>query len=194
MVEEMNLRIGIDFDNTIVDYRPVFLPAARALGLVDANFAARDKTEIRDRLRALPGGELRWQQLQGHVYGVAIDKAPPYAGIERFIGEARRRGATLAIVSHKSRFAAADPGGADMRAAALRWLAARGFVGAEGISEADVFFEGTRGEKLDRVRRLGLTHFIDDLADVLADPAFPAETRAVHFRESWEAVLDDVFG
>jgi len=25
MVEEMTLRIGIDFDNTIVDYRPVFL-------------------------------------------------------------------------------------------------------------------------------------------------------------------------
>lgn len=190
----MSLRIGIDFDNTIVDYRPVFLPAARALGLVDASFAAHAKTEIRDRLRASPGGELRWQQLQAHVYGVAIDGAPPYPGIERFIGEARRRGAALAIVSHKSRFAAAAPGGADMRAAALRWLGARGLVGAEGIGEADVYFEETRGEKLDRVRVLGLTHFIDDLADVLADPAFPAGTRAVHFRESWGAVFDDVFG
>jgi hypothetical protein len=194
MVEEMTLRIGIDFDNTIVDYRPVFLSAARALGLVDASFAARDKTEIRDHLRALPDGESRWQELQAHVYGVAIDAAPAYPGFERFIAEARRRGATLAIVSHKSRFAAAAPGGADMRVAAQRWLEAQGFVGVTGVSQDDVFFETTRNEKLDRVRDLELTHFIDDLADVLADPGFPAATQAVHFRESWEAVFDVIFG
>jgi hypothetical protein len=194
MVEEMTLRIGIDFDNTIVDYRPVFLSAARALGLVDASFTARDKTEIRDYLRALPDGELRWQELQAHVYGVAIASAPAYPGFERFIAEAQRRGAALAIVSHKSRYAAAAPGGADMRLAAARWLAAQHFVGTAGIAKTDVFFEATRGEKLDRVRSLGLTHFIDDLADVLADPGFPAATQAVHFRESWEAVFDVIFG
>lgn len=190
----MTLRIGVDFDNTIVDYRPVFLSAARALGLVDASLAARDKTEIRDYLRALPEGEARWQELQAHVYGVAIDAAPAYPGFERFIAEARSRGATLAIVSHKSRFAAAAPNGADMRVAAGRWLEAQGFVGPAGILRNDVFFETTRGEKLERVRNLGLTHFIDDLADVLADPGFPAATRAVRFRESWEAVFDVVFG
>jgi hypothetical protein len=194
MVEEMTLRIGIDFDNTIVDYRPVFLPAARALGLVDASFAAHDKTEIRDHLRAQPGGEERWQQLQAHVYGVAIDAAPAYAGVERFIGEARRRGAALAIVSHRSRFAAAAPGGPDLREAARRWLEAHGLADAGSIAPEHAFFEETRGEKLERVRSLGLTHFIDDLADVLADPAFPAETRGVHFRESWEDVFDDIFG
>jgi hypothetical protein len=194
MVEEMTLRIGIDFDNTIVDYRPVFLGAARALGLVDASFVAGDKTELRDRLRALPGGEERWQQLQAHVYGVAIETAPAYAGIERFIAEARRRGAALAIVSHKTQFAAAAPGGADLQVAARRWLAARGLAGAAGIAEDAVFFEHTRSAKLERVRSLGLTHFIDDLDEVLADPAFPPETRAVRFRESWEAVYDDVFG
>ena len=190
----MTLRIGIDFDNTIVDYRPVFLPAARALGLVGPAFAGDGKTEIRDRLRVLPDGEMRWQQLQAHVYGVAIDGAPAYAGVERFIATARARGATLAIVSHKSRFAAADPGGADLRAAALRWLSARGLIGPAGIAADDVFFEETRAEKLDRVRRLELTHFVDDLADLLTDRAFPAATRAIHFRESWDAVFDDVFG
>lgn len=194
MVEEMTLRIGIDFDNTIVDYRPVFLSAARALGLVAAGFSARDKTEIRDYLCALPEGEHRWQELQAHVYGVAIDVAPAYPGFERFIAEARLRGATLAIVSHKSRFAAAAPGGADMRLAAQRWLEAQGFVGVAGIAQTDVFFETTRNEKLERVRGLELTHFIDDLADVLADPGFPAATHAVHFRESWEEVFDVIFG
>jgi hypothetical protein len=126
MVEEMTLRIGIDFDNTIVDYRPVFRPAAIELGLLDAAFPSADKTVIRDHLRAQPGGELAWQQLQAHVYGHAIATAPAYAGLDRFLAVARDRGAMLAIVSHKGRFAAADPGGADLRAAARAWLVARG--------------------------------------------------------------------
>ena len=193
-MEKVTLRIGIDFDNTMVDYRPVFLPAARELGFLDATFVIHDKTEIRDRLRALPDGEGRWQRLQAHVYGVAIDAAPAYDGLERFLAEARRRGAALAVVSHKSRYAAAAPGGADLQEAALRWLSARGILGASGLARTDVFFEGTRDEKLSRVRSLGLTHFIDDLADVLADPGFPALTRPIHFRESWDAVFDDVLG
>ena len=190
----MSLRIGIDFDNTIVDYRPVFLHAARSLGLIDANFALEDKTAIRDRLRADDGGELRWQHLQAHVYGIAIAGAPAYAGLARFLQSARARGATLMVVSHKSRFAAAAPGGADMRVAALRWLEAGGIVGAGGVDPADVYFESTRAEKIARVRALELTHFIDDLEDVLNDPAFPPETRALHFRESWDDITDDVFG
>jgi hypothetical protein len=194
MLKGMSVRIGIDFDNTIVDYRPVFLRTARGLGLVDDAFADEDKTAIRDRLRARAGGELQWQQLQAHVYGIAIAVAPAYAGLERFTRIARERGATLAIVSHKSRFAAAAPVGADMRVAAMDWLTAAGVVGSGAIAPADVFFESTREEKIARVRALGLTHFIDDLKDVLNDPAFPAHTRAIHFRESWDDVTDDVFG
>jgi hypothetical protein len=100
----------------------------------------------------------------------------------------------LTVVSHKSRFAAAAPGGADMRVAALRWLEAGGIVGPGGIDARDVYFESTRAEKIARVRALALTHFIDDLEDVLNDPAFPPETRALHFRESWDDITDDVFG
>ena len=192
MTNEMILRIGIDFDNTIVDYRPIFLPCARALGLLDDAFLPSGKTAIRDRLRSQSGGEERWQQLQAHVYGVAIAGASPYAGFVRFLAEAKRRGAMVAIVSHKSRFAAASPG-ADLRRAARRWLIERNVIGADAIAGDDVFFEGTRAEKIARVAALGLTHFIEDLADVLGDPAFPAATRAIHFRESWDAVYDAVF-
>jgi hypothetical protein len=193
MVEEMTLRIGIDFDNTIVDYRPVFRPAAIELGLLDAAFPSADKTVIRDHLRAQPGGELAWQQLQAHVYGHAIATAPAYAGLDRFLAVARDRGAMLAIVSHKGRFAAADPGGADLRAAAHAWLVARGIVDANSIAAADVYFEATRAEKVARVQSLALTHFIDDLEDVLADPAFPPQTRGVLFGDSWDAVHAHVF-
>jgi hypothetical protein len=189
----MTFRIGLDFDNTIVDYRPLFAPAARTLGFAAALTSA-GKTGIRDHLRALPGGEERWQQLQAHVYGEAIEEARAYDGFERFLAAARLRGARLWIVSHKSRFAAAAPAGPDLRDAAQRWLTRGGIVGAGGIAQRDVFFEATRAEKLRRIADLELTHFVDDLTDVLEDPAFPHRaTRAVHFRESWDAIADDIF-
>jgi hypothetical protein len=191
----MTFRIGLDFDNTIVDYRPLFGPAARALGFIDDALPAAGKTGVRDRLRALPGGEERWQSLQAHVYGEAIAYAHAYAGFERFLATAGQNGAQLWIVSHKSRFAAAAPNGPDLRIAAHRWLTSRGIVGASGIGVDNVFFEGSLAEKLQRIADLRLTHFVDDLTDVLEDPAFPrAVTRAVHFRESWDAVCDDIFG
>ena len=182
------LRIGIDFDNTLVDYRPVLASAAHELSLLDpAQAAHKSKTEIRDLLRARPGGEAEWQRLQAHVYGIAIDRAPAFAGLDRFMREARRRGVSLYVVSHKSRFAAAAPTGPDLLEAAQRWLR------AHDLAFDAAYFEPTREAKFERLTSLQLTHFIDDLEDVLRDPAFPQGTRGIHFRDSWDAVFADVF-
>ena len=174
------LRIGIDFDNTIVDYRPVF--ASAATGIVGG------KIDVRDALRAQAGGEEKWQELQAHVYGVAIAEAPAFEGFEVFVATARERGAELYIVSHKSQFAAARPEGPDLREAARTWLHAR------KISVDGVYFEDTRQAKVSRIASLGLSHFIDDLEEVLRDPGFPASTRAICFRDSWDEVRRDVLG
>jgi hypothetical protein len=37
-----------------------------------------------------------------------------------------------------------------------------------------VFFESSRSEKISRIRALECTHFIDDLAEVFAEPDFPS--------------------
>jgi hypothetical protein len=160
--------IGIDLDNTIINYERAFGIAAAALGFSFVDGVG--KTEVRDRIRALAGGEERWQQVQAHVYGVAIGEAEPYAGVETFFERALERSVPLVIVSHKSRFAAAAPNGPDLRTAALGWLEARQLVRS---GEPRVFFESTRREKCERVGRSGCTIFIDDLTEVFTDPAFP---------------------
>lgn len=173
-------RIGIDFDNTIVDYRPVFSSALSGF--------CGSKTDVRDALRAQPEGEARWQELQAHVYGVAIADAPVFEGFDSFLAAARERNARVFVVSHKTRFAAAAPDGPDLREAARKWLSAR------AIDVDGVYFEATRREKLARISALELTHFIDDLEDVLRDPAFPPATLPLVFRDSWEAIRRHVFG
>lgn len=159
--------IGLDFDNTLVDYTEVFRAEAAAFKL-DA--ATLDKTEIRDRLRARgPAGEIEWQKVQARVYGPGLENAPMMDGGDVFLGRCADTGTQLAVVSHKGRFAAQDPGGTDLREAARRWLARH----CPQIQSERIFFEDERAAKLRRIAALGLTHFVDDLPEVLADPDFP---------------------
>ena len=51
-----------------------------------------------------------------------------------------------------------------------------------GLSRQDVFFESAREDKVRRIRELGCTHFIDDLAEVFEEPLFPGETQRILFR------------
>jgi len=46
-----------------------------------------------------------------------------------------------------------------------------------GLSRSDVFWELTRAAKLGRIAERGCTHFIDDLPEVLSEPAFPKVER-----------------
>jgi hypothetical protein len=162
------VRIGIDLDNTIINYERAFANAATALGLTRTGGAG--KTELRDRIRELDAGEEQWMRVQAQVYGPAIDEAVPYDGVEAFFERAHAYGVPIVIVSHKSEFAAAAPHGTNLRTAARAWLEARGFVHA-GVPE--LYFESTRREKCERIASTGCTLFIDDLTEVFEDPAFP---------------------
>jgi hypothetical protein len=160
------VRLGIDLDNTIIDYSRAFAEAARALGV---SGAFSGKTALRDALRAGAGGDEEWQRVQARAYGPLIERAEPFPGVEAFFSRARERGVPLTIVSHKSSFAGAAPDGPNLRECARAWLGKRGFIAA---GEA-LYFESTRVEKCARIERLQLTHFIDDLVEVFAEPAFP---------------------
>ncbi len=162
------MRLGIDLDNTIIDYTRAFPEAALAAGIAGLPLD-EGKTALRDALRARPDGERQWMRVQALAYGPLIERAEPYPGVEAFFARARERGLELTIVSQKTAFAAAAPDGPNLRDCARAWLAARGLVRDDGPA---VFFEATRAEKCARIATLGLTHFIDDLIEVFADPSF----------------------
>jgi hypothetical protein len=170
------VRIGIDFDNTLIGYDAVFLAAARARGLVNGALPdGASKQQIRDCIRGLADGERRWQQLQGFVYGAGIGSAVLIDGAATFLQRCAMAGHEVFIVSHKTEFGHHDPARVNLRQAALGWLRAQGLLDRArfGLSEQRIYFEATRPEKLDRIARLACTHFIDDLEEVLTDPAFP---------------------
>ncbi|HYD70487.1 hypothetical protein [Azospirillum sp.] len=172
------MRIGIDFDNTIAGYDAVFALAAREAGLAPAE-GTTTKRQVRDAARRRPDGERVWMGLQGQVYGRLMPHAALIDGVAMFLRRARAAGATVFVVSHKTEHGHFDPARVNLREAARAWMEARGFFRADGFAlpRDAVFFEATRADKIARIAALACDHFIDDLEEVLGDPAFPAATR-----------------
>ena len=197
--------IGIDFDNTIVDYDDVFVRYARDMNLVPATFAG-NKSLVRTTLQALPQGNVKWTQLQAVVYGTGIRRAVPFAGFRAFLDRCVAAGARVCIVSHKTRFAAAGGAPVDLRRAAFDWLSDQGFLtkSARPLGADSIYFEDDRAAKIRRIAACGCTHFIDDLSEVLEDPAFPLAVERYHFigsrgtqaggLVSWTQISHAIFG
>jgi hypothetical protein len=176
------VRIGIDFDNTIICYDQVFAAAAHQRGLVPRGWSGL-KTELREYLRSKPDGEFAWQGLQGFVYGKGIGNAEIYPGVRDFLAACRQHRCSVYIVSHKTRFGHQDPDRTDLRQAARGWLQAAGLIGTEGsvLTIDDVYFEDTQAAKVERLASLDLDVFIDDLVDVFEQPHFPRHIKSILF-------------
>lgn len=179
------VRIGIDFDNTIICYDKVFADVARQRGLVPEGWQGL-KTDVRDHLRSREGGELAWQGLQGFVYGKGIGGAELYPGVREFLAACRQADAKVYIVSHKTRYGHQDPDRTDLRDAARSWLRGASLIDTAdaALSVGDVYFEDTQAGKVDRLASLKLDVFIDDLVDVFEQPHFPTTTRSILFTRS----------
>ena len=168
------LRIGVDFDNTIICYDQAFAAQAQARQLLPPGLAPT-KLAIRDHLRAV-GREDEWTRLQGEVYGPGILAAEPFAGVAEFFAACAKAGVFVRVISHKTaRPYLGEPH--DLHAWARSWLAARGFFDGSGLTLEQVEFWPTKAEKAGRIRELGLTHFIDDLPEFLAELDWPGLTR-----------------
>jgi hypothetical protein len=201
------MRIGIDFDNTMISYDAVFHATAVRRGLVDAAVERRKQT-IRDAIRRAPDGELSWRHLQGQVYGSGIADATMVEGVDAFLRRCRRMQCEVAIVSHKTEFGHHDRQRVNLRDAALGWMTAHKFFADDGfaIPARNVFFEATRAEKLARIAALACDWFIDDLEEVLADPAFPPGVQRILFAPAqgaaagcvvcptWREIEERIFG
>ncbi len=176
-----SLRIGIDFDNTIVCYDGVFHRAAIERGYLAECECALSKGKVRDRLRA-QGMEEEWIDLQGYVYGAAMHLALPYPGIKDFLEYCRNEDVSVFIISHKTKHPFRGPR-YDLHKAARGWLKENEISGFANscVTPGNTFFELTKEKKIRRIGDLGCTHFIDDLPEFLRDEAWPQAVQRLLF-------------
>lgn len=169
------MRVGLDFDNTIVRYDSLFHKVALESGLIPAGIPV-NKLAVREHLRGI-GREDDWTEMQGTVYGGRMEEAEMFPGVLPFLRWARDEEITIFIISHKTRhpFRGVQY---DLHQAArgwvLRWL-------QETIPADRIFFELTKEEKLARIGACGCDLFLDDLPEILTAPSFPASTDRLLF-------------
>ncbi|MCY7294456.1 HAD family hydrolase [Alteromonas sp. a30] len=168
------MRVGIDFDNTIVNYQGVFHKAAVDLGWLPESVGT-SKQEVKhyfiDR-----NEESRWTELQGVVYGKAIRHAKPFEGLTQSLVQMKTDNMLLFVISHKTQYPIIGDK-LDFHAAARLWLATNGL---ERCFD-QVYFCPEKDEKVQQIADLHLDWFIDDLPSILEHDDFPEHTKGVLF-------------
>jgi hypothetical protein len=170
------MRLGIDLDNTIVNYDALFARLAEEHGLLPPHVAA-SKQAIRDSLR-MQGREDRWTELQGIAYGSRMEEAVPFDGVDEFLRRCTKANIEWWIISHRTLqpYLGAP---VDLHAAARQWLLRRGILAEKQLDRVKLAV--SRQLKLDCIANTECSIFIDDLPELLLDDQFPRGVRRVLF-------------
>lgn len=187
MPEPRDLRVGVDSDNTIVNYDALFYRCALDRKLIPQALPPT-KSAVREYLWGLPDGNTPWTELQAVVYGERILEAVPCEGVTEFFRFCGGSGIPLAIISHKMEYPALGPR-VNLHEAAGRWLEAKGLYSgsAGGLRRDRVFFERSRQDKSARIASEKCTHFIDDLPEMFREPSFPSGVQRMLYDPSGRA-------
>ena len=113
------VRIGIDFDNTIVNYDAVFRFLIK--NKYNINTPNKTKSQIRKKIINLKG-EKSWMALQGQAYGKFMYKAEISSGFKNFLHRALINRCDIFIVSHKTKYGHFDKSKTDLRIKSQQWI------------------------------------------------------------------------
>ncbi len=174
------LKIGIDFDNTMIDYNDVFFELGRERGWIPEELL-HSKESVKKFLVETDGDDLRWQRLQADAYGQGILRARVFSGFMEFLSQVSQSGHDVIVISHKTETSNLDRV-TPLREWARRWLEQSGI--AHKVSK--VYFESTLEDKIGRIIQAGCHVFVDDLMHVLCQPSFPPEVKKIWFANSGE--------
>jgi hypothetical protein len=171
------MRIGLDFDNTIVCYDQAIEILAEQTFRLPVELP-RTKLALRGFLRQ-EGREPEWTAFQGALYGPGMQHAQPFSQAIETMLALQEQGHELVIVSHRSLRPYAGPA-YDLHAAARGWVRDR--LESQGLfKDGHVYFYETREAKIAAIGSLGCDVFLDDLPEVLGDAMFPSRTQGVLF-------------
>jgi len=171
-------RIGLDLDNTVIDYNPAYPVIAARIGLPQ-EFV--DRESIRPLLRRSEVDDMEWQRFQALLYTDGLAFARPAGGLSDFLKLCATLNVRVFIVSHKTATTPVQFGARDLREPAQAWLMNQGIVPGY-VEEEDVYFCSTRVEKVRTIASLGCQAFVDDLIEVLEHPDLPIEIMRFHYQ------------
>tara|TARA_B100002019_G_C21226438_1_gene577617 strand:+ start:182 stop:787 length:606 start_codon:yes stop_codon:yes gene_type:complete len=158
--------IGLDFDNTLIDYDFLFYKTAFELDLIPHNIK-KSKKAVREYLLKI-GKEDFFTLIQGEVYGKSIQFAEQSEGVMDALMNLKLKGYEFVIVSHKTRFPIIGKK-YDLHKSALNWLRKNSFMDTKGLNMKleNIHFLSTKLNKINKINSIKCDYFIDDLKEIL---------------------------
>lgn len=170
------MKIGFDFDNTIVCYDQAIEILSATLKLPDD--LNRNKLSIRDYLKC-QNREYEWTEFQGTLYGPGMQYAKPYEFFIEIVNVLKIQKHELFIISHRTKYPYAGEK-YDLHQFARIWLGNK--INSEKlICDKNIYFSETLENKIKKISELKIDLFIDDLLEVIDHKIFPTETRKILF-------------
>ena len=159
-------KLGLDFDNTLIDYDEVFFKLALEKNFIPPSIN-KDKKSVR-KFFIDNNIEDEFINLQGEVYGLKVLEAKQSFGMFEALRSLKNDNYELIIVSHKTKYPYSGKK-YDLHKAASNWLEVNKFFDQNGLAmkRENVYFEITKEDKISRIEQLDISFYIDDLQSIL---------------------------
>lgn len=167
----MRLKIGIDLDNTIINYQNSF---KKYLKEKKINFKLINKTKIKYISNNNPKIK-SWTEAQEEIYGNYIIFAKPFKYYKDFENFALKNKIKLFIISHKTKYSQFSKK-YNLHLRSNIWL-------ENNISKKDykIYYVKSIKEKVKKISHLKLDYFIDDLIEIFKQKNFPKKVKKIFF-------------
>lgn len=168
-----NVRFGFDLDNTLIDYSN----AVKKYCLNNSLEECKNVDSLRKVLRTHDNSGNQWQLAQGWLYTDGLSHAEPAKGAVELCEYLIHNNFEIQIVSHKTTHTPVFCGQKPLRSVATKWLTS-GELAPYFLDYRRIHYEPTLALKVERIKALNLSYFVDDLLKVFEQPGYPKDVKS----------------
>ena len=194
----MKLKVGIDFDNTLINHgNSFFQEAKKEIKIIKVR--KKNKEEIKKYIIKNYSNEL-WTKIQGTVYG-SLNYSKPFNYSHKILNKLKEE-FEFFLVSHKTTYPVIGRK-KNLHKISKIWLKKNKFayIDKSIFKSKNIFFETSIKKKILRIRKIKCDIFIDDLQKILK--LLPSNIKKIHFVEkkvktkykkmiSWKHFLNEI--
>lgn len=168
------IKIGIDLDNTIINYQNSFKKILKKKKIYL-------KSVNKNKVKFLANNNLKfknWTQAQEEIYGYYISWAKPFKHFKNFEKFAINNKIKLYIISHKTKYSQYTKK-YNLHHQSNKWI-------KKNICSKfyQIFYVNTLNKKIKKIKEIKPDYFIDDLVEIFKDKNFPKKIKKIYFSET----------
>ena len=174
----MKLKIGIDFDNTLINHEKSFYKIIKKkLNLSKINF--KNKEDLKNVVIKNFNNKI-WTKIQGEVYS-SLEFSNPSPFSYKVLSKLREKH-NLFLISHKTKYPVIGKK-TNLHKISKQWLKKNKFAYVKNplFKKENIFFEPTVSKKISRIKNTKCDIFLDDLYIILK--LLPKNIKKIHFTD-----------